>query len=60
MVALQIPECVCERLIALAAPPTIEVHDRDLARVIAAWQNLPDAVKAAVLAIIGGYEPPKH
>lgn len=60
MVALQSPECASMRLITQDTTPTIEAHDSDPSRAIAAWPNLPQAVKAAVLAIIGSYERLPH
>jgi hypothetical protein len=39
---------------AACAPACATPTDPDLARVVAAWPALPDAIKRAVLALIGG------
>ena len=53
LVALQSPENACERV--RIHEPNCEARDslpNDLARVVEAWPMLPDALKAAVLAIV--------
>jgi hypothetical protein len=37
---------------AVGFPPTTPTLDADLACVVAVWPNLPDALNAAVLAIV--------
>ncbi len=52
-VALQSPEIACERV--RIHEPNGDARDSlpsDLAQVVAAWPMLPDALKAAVLAIV--------
>ncbi len=46
---------------ALTRPlPNAADADPDLARVVAAWPGLPEAIRRAVLALVGASTPPER
>lgn len=46
-------EALSEALPVQNRPSEQTPEDPDLARIVAAWSNLPDHIKAAIMALIG-------
>jgi hypothetical protein len=57
--ALPTQRDVMQRVMSTASPDLLEVcsDDPDLAKVVAAWPDLPEGVRQAVLALVNAVRP---